>query len=251
MLMTLLVSAVGACTDGPTGPSARPNAADPSLMVTGPGDGGTCDPWMDLNWCKGTEGPGEPCEHSDPGSGEVVGVESCLPFFGSPPPANQPPADTCFTGDPIIENSTIKEGFTQLWMESNPGAAMEDRRERGAWIVSDGVGGYWLAPFTVQSSNACEMIIDITNQPSNAVAFVHTHPYESGVAMRVCEGEMIFGQMVYETYTNQPSDYDGLASSVLKIPGYILDYDKITKFQGNSDSSWAYDVVSQQQRCGY
>lgn len=114
-----------------------------------------------------------------------------------------------------------------------------------------GRGGYTIHPFTVLSSNVCEIVVDVASRPANAVSFVHTHPYESGVPMRTCQGQMIAGRMVYQTYTNDPSNFDGNASRILGLPGYIIDYDRITKYQSDSTSSWNGRIVSRFNRCGY
>ena len=69
--------------------------------------------------------------------------------------------------------------------------------------------------------------------------------------MTACEGELILGRMVYETYVNEPSDYDGNASNRLGLPGYIIDYEKITRFTYDADSPWSYSIQQQYDRCGY
>lgn len=69
--------------------------------------------------------------------------------------------------------------------------------------------------------------------------------------MRVCQGQMILGRMVYETYMNEPSDYDGEAARMVGLPGYIIDYDKITKFEYDPNAPWKTQTVDQNARCGY
>ncbi len=278
LLALIGVVLVTACSDIPTGslpptadldPTSVPHLNEAEGCVSDgfcilPPFTGGCDPWTSLDWCAGE------CEESAPGSPEVVGAEGCSdpgepgPGGGGPAPPppgcptwdpyceNQPPsADTCNTGDPVIDSPAVQGGFAELWAQSNPDQPMENRVERGGWMVPDGAGGYRIEPFQEVSSNACEILLDLSTLPAGAVAFVHTHPYESGVPMRVCEGEMIFGRLVYETYTNEPSDFDGRAASTLGMPGYIIDYDKITKFTGSPTSRWQYEIVSSNTRCGY
>lgn len=279
-LMALLL--VAACSDLPTStlpPSADldlygpiqensvdcGSASDPCQLPPVGNDPSECDPYLTLNGCD------DECAESSPGDAETVGVDGCYDPGGTdpgtgggtdPPPSGcpewdpdcdqqAPQPDTCNTGDPVIDSPAVQEGFAELWAQSNPDQPMENRVERGGWMASDGAGGYRIVPFQEVSSNACEIIVDLSNRPGDAVGFVHTHPYESGVPMRVCEGQMMFGRMVYETYTNEPSDYDGRAASTLGMPGYIIDYDKITKFIGNPEANWDFEIVSSNTRCGY
>lgn len=185
-----------------TGPDSRPvleaggigaSSTDyvlPPITVVVPG----CDPYTDLNGCQG----GDDCMMSSPPGDDSQSTSGCLPKIrpdgGTTPPTcptwdpacnSKPPppepSDTCRTGDPVLDSPGVEMGFADLWNASNPDSVMEKRRERGGWVVPDGTGGYAIQPFAVVSSNACEIVVDMANRPGNAVAFVHTHPYETGL----------------------------------------------------------------------
>lgn len=59
------------------------------------------------------------------------------------------------------------------------------------------------------------------------------------------------GRMVYQRYANQASDYDGIAARDVGLPGYIIDYDKITRFEHEPTSPWNDRIVNKYARCGY
>jgi hypothetical protein len=260
LLALVGVVLVSACSDLPTGalaPTADLDSASvPHLdeaegcvsdgfcvlpPISGPGE---CDLWTSLDWCAGE------CEESAPGSPEVVSADGCSDPGGTdpggggtePPPSDcpewdpncekqPPPADTCNTGDPIIEDSTVQEGFAELMMDSNPDASQPQRLEQAGWIVADGSGGYFVQRWTNSQSLACGIVFDEI-VPANAVGYVHTHPFRLNEEVRTC-GQNFDG--TYPRYRGGASEDDintmkQLAAMLPGSKGYILDKSGISIF---------------------
>jgi hypothetical protein len=218
---------------------------------------GGCDPYTDLNWC---EGDGD-CQMSEPGTGDPENAQlaGCgeppkLPGGGGykPPAPTEPvptePADTCKTGDPIVDDPQVSTGLQDLWTRSNPDANLAERRETAGWIVQT-AAGYSIVPITTASAGfGCARFVGQPPANGTVVAFVHTHPYQVGETIVDCEVTLV------QDYTGAPSDEDRRASQLLgsvfgrsgPLPGYIIDKDGYYRFEGTTNTA-----TPRKPRCGY
>lgn len=175
---------------------------------------GRCDPWTSLDWCGGNcieSSLGSPDDdHQAPascpiGGGGIPGSGSAgggSPGGGTPPPSGpgdcptaaesicpmEPPPDTCATGNQVVDNPVVEAAFAQLWAASNPDSAQAKRREQAAWIVRSPAGTLEIIPFTDVDYAPCTVTprIGRFTIPSNAVGWVHTHPFTRGEVQTSC-----------------------------------------------------------------
>jgi hypothetical protein len=157
----------------------------------------------------------------------------------------EPPEEPCATGDPVVDSETVQDGFTELWQQSNysPTTPQNERREVAGWIVQT-ANGFAVQPMTGAVLMPCGVDAD-GNPPPGTVGWVHTHPWSVGERQTSCPPLTIGGREVHFTYTGASSDYDDAISAQFGIPGYILDADGITKFDGTGATLARHD------RCGY
>ena len=253
-MLGLLLGA--ACADSPTPPTTTPENTHPSAIVYyPPEDGDVCDPWLDINWCKGRR-MGE-CITSSPSTGDLeASVQSCDGSGGSggggtqppsPPPPSEP-IDTCKTGDVVIDDPSVSAGLQNLWAQSNPDANLAQRRETAGWIVQT-AAGYSIASITTSSANfgCAEFTVQFPTY-GTVVGFVHTHPYQVDETVSDCDLRSV------QDYTGAPSDEDRVASKLLgnalgrtePLPGYIIDKAGYYRFEGSR-----YTATPRLPRCGY
>lgn len=279
-LLTILFALIlTACGDLPTTPSpdAGPmlyGACVPNsdgVYVCPPIGNATCDPYhYDC-------GPGD-CIMSPTGGDETV--QNCpigggAPVGpGAPPPTGggggASPPDTCQTGDPVLDSPAVRQMLSDLWQRSNPTAPQPQRLEQAGWIVQNPDGSFGTMPFTgITAQGPCEINGNLY-APPNAVAWVHTHPFERREVQVVCgpvqEPDPATGgprnvigpdgQVVYPVYYNRPSNRDRVVLETINIiragenrallAGLIIDSDRITVYtedQANKHQPFP--------RCGY
>lgn len=251
-----LVLALGACSDSPTGPGpldadGAPALNDldgcvsedscllPPIIVVGGGGGDTCDP--SLGPCD-EPSPGE-CLESEPSAPDAATVECGGGGLGeggsggtgdgstSPPPASEDVSgDTCYTGDPIIDDPDVSGEFAALWQ-----ASTTEGEERGGWIIQIGTGSYDLVPFQSADYGPCGINVYDT-VPAGAVSILHTHPW--GLGDTTACGTI---------YTGTPSPEDQAALQQLGFAkGYFLDAQGIATFLPDGGES-----ATRVGRCGY
>lgn len=257
LLAVLLV--LGACTDTPTEPGGRPVASISNELegcvvggicllppISGGGGGdGWCDPRMgdcgDGGWgtcittAPGTPDPGMVYTSSCPGGGGSGpggdgGGGSGGDGSTAPPPASEPPAaDTCNTGEPVVDAPDVSSQFQALWLDSRTAGV-----EKGGWIVSDG-GSFRLVPFQNADFTACG--IDIRElPPAGTVSMVHTHPWALWSATPC-------GYI----NTGTPSEEDVRALQLTGLStGYFLDEQGIGKYTATGG-----EHADRIDRCGY
>ncbi|MFQ3212646.1 MAG: hypothetical protein ACI9L9_000907 [Marivirga sp.] len=161
-----------------------------------------------------------------------------------------PEPEPCDTNDPILDDETIQADFlNSVWGSTSSGIPIDDRKERGGYIVSKD-GGYDIVYFPPTfTTDACGMYppANWTSYiPDNVVGYVHSHPFYIGENTKgVCgdEGE--------ESYQGGPSDPDYEFLMMLSnhlgeftLTGFVLDGSKI----------YAYDYarnIIKYNRCGY
>lgn len=272
-----------ACADLPSAPTAEPGdkladcrwlpdgsvACDPVEPIwDGPPE---CDPYLTLGGCD------DNCEMSEPGvdDPEYVGLAGCNdtgtgpgpgdPFDpgggGAPPPpppteTEQP--DTCRTADPTVDDPAVQAAFTQLWANSNPTAVQSDRREQAAWVVQT-QWGLDIIPWTNADFGPCSISphYGSFSIPTNAVAWIHTHPFTVGEVQTSCDpiAYTSSGAPIYGRYSSFPNDRDvamghAINSSLGRnIPAYTIDQSTIYRFTATGETT-AIDV-SNHTRCGY
>jgi hypothetical protein len=280
LLAILFALVLTACGDLPT--SSSPDAApllsgecvpnSDGVFVCPPIGNGTCDPYhYDC-------GPGD-CIMSPSSGGETV--QNC-PIGGGTPvgPGSPPPPsgggggtslpDTCQTGDPVLDSPAVRQMLNDLWRRSNPSAPQSQRLEQGGWIVQNPDGTFGTMPLTgITAQGPCEINGNF-NPPPNAVAWVHTHPFQRGEEQAVCPpyhrldprtGQWVpvigpDGRPVYQIYGNRPSDpdYDVLwrinhvrqGQNRVLLAGLIIDHDRTTVYTEDASAK-----PTPFPRCGY
>jgi hypothetical protein len=259
-LMVFVLAVLIASCDGPQNPLS-PDGLEPRTICGSEGEGDcqlgpvgepvptsppkTPETICEGDYCGGSVGPGD--SGGDPGAGS-----------GTPPPPNSPPPpDTaCNTTDEVLNSPEVQAGMQNLWAFSNPNGAMQDRQERGGWIVQT-ASGYTVDPFPLDwTIGPCGINVPVgTMPPAGAVAWLHTHPYGNGEMLTSCEGTRIEigGQVftAYVRYTNDPSEPDGKTATLWNLRGYVIDKDKITEFIGDPNSPQKYQISERADRCGY
>lgn len=163
-----------------------------------------------------------------------------------------------FPGNDTITAPNVQSFFSSLWKQSNYTDTathiiqpLANRREQGGFIVQ-GVSGYIFKPFpSTWTSDACGIDIDTTYKlPAGTVAFIHTHPFKTGETLGPpCSpiGNNPDGSPIYGTYNNEPSGFGGDRTVSFiwnNLPGYILDADKIIRFD-------AVATYYKKARCAY
>lgn len=280
-LATLVgVLTLGACMDSPTGPDQQ-HAADlaalaldtqvegcvtEGICILPPISGGGCEEW-DYSCdgggdCAASMGPGnldgtavQGCDDGgdggdyDAGGGSGGGGGTKGPMCPDGNCDSPLPADTCRTGDPIVDDPQVSQGLATLWNQSNPDANLYQRVEKAGWIVEYPVGQFSIMQFTGTERFGCG---DYRNIPLPArgkvVGFVHTHPYEVGEMIVDCNLRNL------QAYDGTPSEVDRKSSVALgnyfglgrPLTGYTIDKDGYYRYDGQSNTA-----TPRRQRCGY
>jgi hypothetical protein len=263
-----------ACTDSPLEPKLSPDEGRRREHVTTYPGTNECDPWMNLNWCEDSGG-GE-CMSSIPDTdgppGEYDGLQTC-PGDSSGKPgggtAEPPAADTCKTGDPVLDDPVVRQGLKDLWSRSNADSAQAKRVEQSGWIVQRTDGSFAMVALAIRSQSPCGVNGNFA-PPPGAVAWVHTHPFTTGEVQTICgalkepdpstggwrDARGPNGQLLYPTYANAPSSPDHAVLLAINRPrerngldlitGIIIDADRTTAF-----TEHASDGTIPFPRCGY
>ena len=253
---TALALTLGACSDAPTAPAfpdrgraAAMNGLDgcvgdgscllPPIIVVGGGGGDTCDP--SLGPCD-EPSPGE-CLESETSAPDEATIECGGGGLGEggsggtgdgstdPPPASEDvSSDTCYTGDPIIDDPDVFGEFAALWE-----ASTTDGEERGGWIIQIGTGSYDLVPFQSADYGPCGIDVYET-APVGTVSVLHTHPW--GIGDTTPCGTV---------YTGTPSPEDqGAIQQLGFAKGYFLDAQGVATYLPDGGES-----AIRAGRCGY
>ena len=154
----------------------------------------------------------------------------------------------CQTGRPEIDATNIQSSLQSLWTQSHysPTTPQDQRFETGGWILQNSDGSYSFQAFKA-TPQPCGLDIDPATdpKPSNAVAWVHVHPWAIGEKQISC-GYAVYigGKGMYANYSGNASDDDFQTAGTWGIPGYILDADGIRRFT-SSDAGTRY------ARCAY
>ena len=125
--------------------------------------------------CGGGVGPG-PVPEGCP-TGQVKDADgNCIDEEGDPEP--------CETNDEVIDHLGEVGTFQQLWEQSNTTLDIEDRTERGGWIIETSQGLQFQA-FHEEGENweytACGINPpDSFIVPENSIGWIHTHPFYPG-----------------------------------------------------------------------
>ena len=270
--VAFMIVLAAACSDSPVEPGSSARTAVPREMgFSGPGNPGTCDPWLDPNWCE-DEGACLTSAGGDPG--DSASIQSCPGGGGpggggTPPPSSQPPApDTCRTQDAVLNDAGIQAGLKDLWLRSRIGQPQAQRVEPAAWIVRNTDGTYGLVELSYTARGPCT-VNGNWSAPPGAVGYVHTHPFIAGEEMAICGAlkrpgpgggwvDIVRpdGRPVYERYNNQPSWPDRqLITEVINrvrkargeelLDAYVIDNERITRYTMNGMKDVVYG------RCGY
>ncbi len=145
-------------------------------------------------------------------------------------PSEPPSADTCKTGDAVLDDADVWSEFQNLWVES-----LVKQTERGGWVVRDGTNSYRLIPFQNAVYGPCG--IDVYEPaPAGTVSLVHTHPWPLFQA-NPCG--------YINTGTPSLQDQQALQRTGLTT-GYFLDANGIGKFTATGGQG-----ATRIGRCGY
>lgn len=201
------------------------------------------------------------CGGGDPiptgGTGPVC--EDCFPD-------EEPP---CRTGDPVLDDPAVQDGFSDLWEASNPDASDPNaRQERGGWIVREPTGALKVVAFSDVTYGGCTIYANdgySPNPPGNAVGWVHTHPFGFDEIAYAC-GFVDWGGTglrIIPKYRGQVSSGDALVGDRINqrlqavgkptVDGYMIDKGGIKRFTPVAASATVGVAVLRgvHARCGY
>jgi hypothetical protein len=193
------------------------------------------DPWEPIIPDGGSS---DPCESCDPGGnpdddeetcqlGQIDdGFGNCIDEEGDPEP--------CETNDEVIDHLGEVGTFQQLWEQSNTTLDIEDRTERGGWIIETSQG-LQFQPFHKEGENweytACG--INPPNSfivPENSIGWIHTHPFYPGEDTTPVCGEE--GEEEYDPGLSGPDYWFMMtiieATNNFSFTSYLIDGGKIS-----------------------
>ncbi|HEX2202765.1 MAG TPA: hypothetical protein VHG91_05695 [Longimicrobium sp.] len=276
--LTGLFVLLAACQDHqPVSPNLLQPLADSIRVCGAEGEGscilepisGTVDPRKPVDDEGGEDGGGDDGGGGDVGGGGGSGGGSgggggALP--DDPFPGDTVPSDTACraTGDTLVDKTQVQDAFSTVWAGSNAEARDQwTRRERGGWIVKTATG-YAFQEFTDWRSEACAMVpmsAAALDSPANAVAWVHSHPFELDEIQMSCKRiDRSTGLVTVPTYRGVPSRDDVRVGDEInarrsvrglgKIDGFVIDKDGIQRFMplGLEGGRFDYAAID---RCAY
>jgi hypothetical protein len=227
-----------------------------------------CGPAECMTSTTGDDQTVQSCPGSGGSSGPGTGPGGSIPPGGGGGGASPP--DTCQTGDEVLDSPVVREMLRNLWQTSNPAAPQPQRLEQAGWIVQNADGSFGTTPFTGITQQGPCGINGNFYAPPNAVAWVHTHPFQRGEEQVACGPYKRFdpgsgswvdvtgpdGRPDYPEYNNHPSTLDrevlGKINHIREregrvlLSGLVLDNDRTTVY--------TEDPVDNPQpfpRCGY
>lgn len=227
----------------------------------------------------GTVDPKKPTEEGgdhdggvgDGGGGDAGGGGGSGGGGGGTPPDDPLPGDTIpsdttcrATGDTLVDKTQVQDVFQRVWDGSNADARDPwQRRERGGWILKTATG-YSFQEFTDWRSEPCAMAPlnpAALSSPDNAVAWLHSHPFEYGEAQISCKFiSEVTGLVTIPIYRGGPSRDDIRVANEINsrrndrglgnIDGFVIDKDRILRFMplGVSTARLDYPAIN---RCAY
>ena len=235
-----------------------------------PGRDPSPDPWPSPDDPPG-EGPPSDCISTGPGTPCLPGGSGPGgPSPSDPDPCSSasPPAyctNKCETGDPVIDDTAVNKEFESLAEQSNhftedgSVVAQDERRETALAIYRDSNGQRSTLFLVPETSRPCSAALNIpfTHMGAQLEALVHYQPFSYGETLWTCAAEdrvretglpyetlVAFGQEAMslgaKVYQNTPSTDDVAAVGDLSsatgrsVDGYIIDGDKIAKFDQDS-----------------
>ncbi|HEY0018041.1 MAG TPA: hypothetical protein VGC13_17125 [Longimicrobium sp.] len=170
----------------------------------------------------------------------------------------EPEPDTCVTNDPVINDPVVETAFAELWANSNPSAPQHQRVEQAAWIVQT-ASGLNVVTWTNADFGPCTISphIGTFSIPTDAIAWIHTHPFTEGEVQTSCEpiGFDANGQPIHGTYDKFPNEDDielaGLMNQSLgrNIDAYTIDQGNIVRFLATGTTT--VSSYAPYGRCGY
>lgn len=160
---------------------------------------------------------------------------------------------------PFTERPTppiVPLSFESIWEASYGDDAspkpQDQRVELGGWIVDEGGGTYSFQGFEGVTATTCNISgLRRSMKPANAVAMVHTHPFEYReviTAPSCLEGLIIPPGAVVRA--GHESKADRSAAARLGIKAYLIDADRVLQYHKpglSSSSTWR----KRHDRCGY
>jgi hypothetical protein len=243
--LMVLAALLSACSDSPTGPTARGRPGGPLAGTTIQVEGVTgtaCQYGGEYPNCKSApidDGYNPNLPPSGGPSGTSAGGDGSSGGTNTGDDTEQPPPDTaCKTGDPKLDSPEVQQGLANMWAASNPNLSQMDRREQAGWIVATGTGSYKIVPVTNLVSTPCSASFDLTS-PQGAVALVHTHPYKIGEWVTACGPPS-------GVYYGGGSRTDQRTADALGMNGFVIDKNNIWEYGGT-----AYRIQRSYNRCGY
>lgn len=227
-----------------------------------------CGPAECMTSTSGEEQTVQACPGTGGSSGPGTGPGGSIPPGGGG--GGETPPDTCQTGDEVLDSPAVRQMLHNLWQTSNPTAAQPQRLEQAGWIVQNADGSFGTIPFTgITQQGPCGINGNFYSPP-NAVAWVHTHPFQRGEEQVACgpyqEPDPVTGgwravlgpdgQLSYPVYENRPSASDRAVmetinhirhrEGLLPLSGLIIDHDRTTVF-----TEEATEKPRPFRRCGY
>lgn len=137
-------------------------------------------------------------------------------------------------------------------------AELRPRVEQAAWVVQTQYG-LAIVPWTNADFGPCTITPHLGTFaiPSNAVAWIHTHPFTEGEVQTSCEPIAYDsnGQPIHGTYSSFPNPEDieiaGAINAALgrNIDAYTIDQTTIVRFLATGSTT--VSSYSPYGRCGY
>ena len=145
-----------------------PGVPDPFTGGGGEPGGG----YMDYN----------PCDPIGPPM-QIPPMECNVPCDWMDPTLVSVCVEPCSTGNTVIDDLLFQVGLDGLWQSSNVHLPLNQRTEKGGWVVSTS-NGYEIVPWPSSWTGYPCGIAAPANwyefAPSNTVGMVHTHPFFEG-----------------------------------------------------------------------
>ncbi|HYC50344.1 MAG TPA: hypothetical protein VEB19_04460 [Gemmatimonadaceae bacterium] len=154
-------------------------------------------------------------------------------------------AVTCPVGDSIADQAPFRKGMKILWEDSGADADTNtaNNQEVLYGFYLDSINNQYFAQQLSANGTPCGVNLTADQVPkiigsAKLIATMHSHPFRWGAIYPANCGSMAgspYGHLVKGwTVNGRASGDDWNTSKLLGVPGYIIDYDGIYKYDGQS-----------------
>jgi hypothetical protein len=161
----------------------------------------------------------------------------------------------CPTGDSIVDRAAVRKGARNMWKDSGAEAdtSVANNFEMIYGVYRDSITGQIFAQQAGPPGTPCEVMflpngVPMTVGAGKLIATMHPHPFPWGATYPANCGNMAGGKYYYPLEFlkggGRPSGDDWAASKKLDVPGYIVDYDSLYRYDGRSADFMKVPVIS-------